>query len=264
MIKKILLLFSVSLFSVASFATPEKLEVIFLSHSYVNQIHELLKPKFRFYKHNVVIAMEEAKKNCVPMGDGCFHPQYGFIEDETKEKPIEKPKKVELKTINALETNLVECRDGNYFDIFCGKAQKIAESAPIQIWVDISSSMKNVDSNINSPTCYRKTFINNILDQCPKNSVDVSVYNNVLKLMGSSETLCLSYGMNSPNRFKEWIEASKSKHLFVITDIDEMNQEMAQFLEKHGAKIKGVGAKDFSAKNLDEYAKEFIKTCQKK
>lgn len=217
-----------------------------------------------FYMDHVAISIEEAKKTCVPMGDGCFHPQYGMIVEETKSKPIaeDDQEEFQLRTINALETNLVDCKEGYHFDIFCGKTTPVEKPAPIEFWVDISSSMRNVDSDITKPGCYRKTFIKNILDQCPQNSVDVSVYSNSIKLMDTLDTVCLSYGMNSPKRFRDWIEASTAEHLFIITDIDEMTGELRDFLDEKGANIVGIGAKDFSVKDLDSYSKDFLKTCQ--
>lgn len=198
------------------------------------------------------------------MGDGCFHPQYGFIEEDGIEKKTVTPEKeIPLKTFNALETNLVECREQKYFDIFCGKAKATTKPAPIEIWIDVSASMRNVDSDVTSTTCYRKTFVDSILKDCPKNTVDVSVYNNSIKQMGSLDTLCLSYGMNSPKRFQDWINASDAEHLLIVTDIDEMTGELRSFLEERGAKITGIGSKDFSVKDLESFSKNFIQTCKK-
>lgn len=238
--------------------------MIFLSHSFAQQLREMTEPKLLFYKRNMAMSLQEAKESCVPMGEGCFHPQFGFIEDDKAEKKPIVEENTEVKTINALETNLVECREKEYFDIFCGKATPERKPAPIEVWVDISASMRNVDLDVTSKSCYRKTFVKNIIDQCPKDSVDVSVYNNSIKLIDTYDTACLSYGMNSPNRFKDWIEASTAEHLFVITDIDEMTQELRDFLDEKGANIVGIGAKDFSAKDLDSYVTDFLKTCKKK
>lgn len=78
----------------------------------------------------------------MPMGEGCFHPQLGYLEKKksTSSVPaIMKEEELKLKKIfNATEINMINC-DKNYFDIYCGQERNKVTSAEIEIWFDIFS-----------------------------------------------------------------------------------------------------------------------------
>ena len=243
-------------------AAPQKIEMIFLSPLKVSQIIQELDQRdaIRFSKK---IAQNEMA-NCVPMGDGCFHPQLGFIEktELEKNKPtLAEDKKLELKTFNATETSLVNCDKNNYFDIFCGKEKANTPFADIEIWFDISSSLKTVDYNRDPDQCARRSFMEKVKLVC-KNKVSVSVYNTSLKQMGDHSGVCLAYGTNDQSRLLRWMKDSKAKQLLIVTDIDEMSVEMRDFLESNGAKMTGDGVKAFTSKDLIDYAEVFTKMCR--
>lgn len=249
-----------------SMATPQKIEMIFLSPLKVSQIIQQLDQRdlFQFTKK---IAQNEIA-NCVPMGDGCFHPQLGFIEKSEIEKSKPKltdvsaeDKKLELKTFNATETSLVNCDKNNYFDIFCGKEKANAAPSEIEIWFDISSSLKTVDYNRDPEQCARRTFMEKVSLSC-KSRVNVSVYNTSIKQIGDHSGACQAYGTNDQARLLRWMKDSKAKHLLVVTDIDEMSSEMRDFLESNGAKLTGDGVKAFTSNDLIDYAGVFTKMCQ--
>ena len=61
---------------------------------------------------------------------------------------------------------------------------------------------------------------------------------------------------------KVFIFSSKAKKLYIVTDIDEMSQEMRTFLDENGAKIIGDGTKAFTSLDLINYANELIKDCK--
>lgn len=247
-------------------ATPQKIEMIFLSPAKVSMLLEQL-DKMNTTKMSKYVAQATNMEHCVPMGDGCFHPQLGYVEKQPEKKPSEKEiadrneeKAVELKNFNALETNMVSCDKNNYFDIFCGKEKANAAPAEIEVWFDISSSLKTVDYNKDPDHCARRSFIEKVQLTC-KSKVNVSVYNTSIKQVGENSSVCMAYGMNDQARILRWMKDSKAKHLLIITDIDEMSAEMRSFLESNGAKMTGDGVKAFTANDLVDYAKEFTKMC---
>lgn len=257
------IIFSLCLIPTMASATPKKIEMIFLSPQKVSMILELL-DKYNVMKRSVNLAQNDME-NCVPMGEGCFHPQYGYIEKKlevAKNDPtVLEDKKFELKTFNALETNLVNCDKNNYFDVFCGKTGPDAVASEIEIWFDISSSLRTVDYNKDADYCARRTFMEDVMAAC-KNKVNVSVYNTSIKQLGDHSTACMAYGTNDEKKLVRWIKDSKARHLLVVSDIDEMSVEMRDLLESNGAKLTGDGVKAFTSKDLIDYAKEFTKMCR--
>jgi hypothetical protein len=241
-------------------ATPQKIEMIFLSPQKVSMIIELL-DQYQNIKHSQAIAQNDME-NCTPMGDGCFHPQYGFIPKEEKKSPaLSEDKKLEFKTFNAIETSLVNCDKDNYFDIFCGKTRAATAFSEIEIWFDISSSLKTVDYNKDPEQCARRSFMEKVAQSC-KGRIRASVYNTAIKEVGDHSGVCEAYGTNDQSRLIKWIKDSKARHLLVVTDIDEMSTEMRDLLESNGAKMTGDGVKAFTSSDLVEYAKDFSKLCK--
>ena len=262
MIKLKATIFSLCLIPALALATPQKIEMIFLSPQKVSMILEQL-DKYNTMKMSTSIA-EADMDRCVPMGDGCFHPQYGFIEKQAETKPsptLIEEKKLELKNFNAMETSLVSCDKNNYFDIFCGKERPNAGFAEIEIWFDISSSLKTVDYNKDPEQCARRSFMEQVKATC-KSKVNVSVYNTAIKEIGDYSGACLAYGTNDQARLLSWMKNSKARALLIVTDIDEMSPEMKDFLDINGAKMTGDGVKAFTAADLVDYAKEFTKMCK--
>lgn len=260
-LKKIMLLFFLVLPGTL-LATPQKIEMIVLSPQKVSLILELL-DRYQALKHSRSIAQNDMD-NCTPMGDGCFHPQYGFIEKKgggTNAPVLNEDKKLELKTFNATETSLVNCDKNNYFDIFCGQTKANKPFAETEIWFDISSSLRTVDYNKDGDQCARRSFMEKVMKGC-KDKLRVSVYNTSIKEMGDHSGVCLAYGTNDESRLIKWMKESQAKQLLLVTDIDEMSTEMRDFLETNGAKITGDGVKAFTSQSLVDYADDFIKTCK--
>ncbi len=249
-----------------SFATPQKIEMIFLSPMKVSMIIKQLDILNTLKKSSNYVML--GGNNCVPMGDGCFHPQYGYMEKTPTTPPTaleianrNEEKAIELKSFNALETSLISCDKNNYFDMFCGKERANVAPAEIEIWFDISSSLKMVDYNKDPDFCARRSFLEKVQKTC-KSKVNVSVYNTSLKQIGENSSVCMSYGTNDQARLLRWMKDSKAKHLLIVTDIDEMSVEMRSFLDINGAKMVGDGVKAFTANDLIDYEKEFTKMCK--
>lgn len=245
-----------------AFSAPQKIEMIFLSPIKVSMILEQL-DRYHAFKMSKNVAQNDIE-NCVPMGDGCFHPQYGFIEKPNPNvvsPTLLEEKKLELKTFNATEISLVNCDKNNYFDIFCGQERPNSPPGDMEIWFDVSSSLRTVDYNKDPDHCARRSFMEKVMNAC-KGKVNVSVYNTSIKQIGDHSSACLAYGTNDQAKLLRWMKDSKVKNLLIVTDIDEMSAEMRDFLESNGAKMTGDGVKAFTSNDLIDYAKEFTKMCR--
>ena len=250
-------------------AAPQKIEMIFLSPQKVSQLLELIEKNKTTSIVGLIAAADTNSENCVPMGDGCFHPQLGYIEKGPEEQTVKTPAvivpkdpELQLKTFNAVETSVITCDKGNYFDIYCGKTKPNAKPADIEIWIDISSSLRTVDYDKDPNRCKRRTFMTKIMDKCKEN-VRVSVYNTTLKEVGDFASVCLAYGTNDGSKLLQWMKDSSAKTLIIVTDIDEVSRAMRDYLEDKGAKIIGDGVKPFSSTDLINYANDIVKTCKK-
>lgn len=239
-------------------ATPEKIEMIFLSPQ---KITSLLRSLDQLERIKLAAFTAQNDDKCVPMGDGCFHPQLGYIEKKSDSpKPVAMDPVNEVKTFNSLETSLINCDKNNHFDIYCGQETKDQPLAKTEVWLDISSSLREVDYSNDQTECGRKTFVKNMIQLCKQN-IRFSVYNTVLKELGDHSTACLAHGTNNADKLVRWIKESNAKHLLLVTDIDELSPALKEILEENGAKLMGDGTKPFTTKDLIEYAKEFSKHC---
>lgn len=270
--KKIYYSFILLLSCMEAIAAPQKIEMIFLSPQKISQLLELIDKNKSEYLPALLAAGEQSSSACVAMGDGCFHPQFGYMDKKpdaaTNGVPkipaivVPKDPELQLKTFNAVETSMINCDKENYFDIFCGKARANAKAAEVEIWFDISSSLRTVDYNKDPNQCNRRAFMTKVMDGCKEN-VRVSVYNTSLKEVGDFSSVCMAYGTNDETRLVQWMRESSAKTLLIVTDIDEVSREMRDFLEERGAKIHGDGVKPFSSTDLVDYANDFVKTCKK-
>lgn len=243
-----------------TFAFPKKLEVIFVAPPKVSSLMDMLP------KHFVMMSSMFAQNvHCQPVEGGCFHPQLGFIPtDEGKPaKENEMSQDQKMRTINSLDVDMIDCKEGNYFDIFCGKAKKEDTTpADMEIWVDTSSSMRRVDFNNDQHFCERRTFVETLLRSCPSKKINVAVFDTSIKQMGVYDSLCLNHGLNDEGRMKKWIEATKVDHLIIITDVDELSPSYRSFLEERDAVMRGGDYGDIPAAKLKELAMQVGKTCK--
>jgi len=240
---------------------PEKLDVYFLSAPttslyYFDYLESL--PK------NHLVA-ENDKYKCIPMGDGCFHPQLGYMDISENEKQDKKSPPKKIKTINNYNVNLVECsKNESHFDLFCGQAKKDVKRKPhdLEIWIDISSSMKRIDYvGGDSDHCSRRLFLRKIKDICGDKTMTF-LFNTSKKQMGRLSQSCMSYGMNDEDRLISWIKTSKAKNLVIVTDIDELSSKLGDFLDSIAANVHGVGTTGLSALSLPNNSKEFAAICR--
>jgi hypothetical protein len=279
---KIVFLLLFTTLSFSALATPQKIEMIFLSQGKVTQLIQQLDKMDAEKMFSMIAQADTYQDNCIPMGEGCFHPQYGYLNKKPvlsgTVAPMTDSKKDEvnlgaqgvgdgpdseykLKTFNAVETSLVNCEKGNYFDIYCGQQKAQGKFAEVEIWLDVSSSFRAIDYNKDPNYCNRRTFITKVTESC-KDKVNVSIYNTSLKQLGDLSSACLSYGGNDESKLLQWIKDSQAKTLLIVTDVDEMSKGMREFLDSKGAKFIGE-MKPFTSTDLANYAKEFSKVCKK-
>ncbi len=239
-------------------ALPRKVSVFFLS--------ALTQQKSTWLPNGVELLGKIAQNEiyeCQPMGGGCFHPQLGFIEDPDQLTKEDEAQPLKLKTMNAIETNVMDCDDNYYFDMYCGKAKPVVKQtkAKLELWIDTSSSLRAVDNVQAENFCYRKSFAERVVEGCG-DKVRISLFDTSKKAMGAFNDLCGSYGLNDQTRLMKWIEDSTADHLVLVTDIDELSMRLSDFLDRIGAKIYGVGTTGLEGPQFTDYAKEIAKSCQ--
>lgn len=264
MMKKILMMIFLSaIFPMSAYGTPKKIIIYFLSPMKTSFL-----PHIEAIKMSALIASNDSfMEQCQPMGDGCFHPQLGFINQ--KPDALKSPsllgaeeKSLELKTFNSVETSMINCDRDYYFDMYCGKAKNQPEwNGNLEIWFDISSSLKEVDFSAQKEHCHRRSFYEKVKNSCGK-SLRAAIYNTSIKELGDHSGICANYGTNDEKRLIEWIKASEAKKLIIITDIDELSRGFRDFLDKEAASFVGDGVKAYTVKNLVDDAGEILKTCQ--
>ncbi len=223
-------------------------------------------PRFSFSLMAQTDTFKEAE--CEPFGEGCFHPQLGYIEDQKKvmEAIERKEKEVDVKTINAEEVNLITCDKDFYFDMYCGKAAKInkeqSRPSPFELWVDVSSSMRQVDFSQDQSYCERSRLVAKLKDSCADN-VDIYTFNTSRKSLGMLENTCLNYGTNDGRRLAQWLKDTDAKQVVIITDVDEYQGEFREYLDLVNADIHGIGVQPIFAEDLFGYFDNLKKFCSK-
>ncbi|AYF45804.1 hypothetical protein BALOs_2815 [Halobacteriovorax sp. BALOs_7] len=256
MLKRLTLAF---LLTQSVLSLPDTVEFVFISPAASNKT-TLLDSKIINYRK---VAQNE-KENCVPMGEGCFDPQKGYIQNDKAVDYVDQEygkvnKKVEVE--NTIESSMIRCT-GAYFDIFCGKAKKVEEKpkSKYEIWIDTSASLRRADWSKSGDTCYRRSFVSRLSHSCP---LTIKAFDSSLKEIANDLYLCQTKGGNNTKKIIRWVKNSNAKHLFVLTDIDEANGELTDFLSNIGAKVHGVGTKPFYPEDLFKLADNLKATCQK-
>jgi hypothetical protein len=258
MIKLFLILFFVQ----SAMAAPQSIEVWFISAHKKAEVQRLINEK------PYVLRSMTAELKCQEMGDFCFDPQYGLYKKDDAEVEITTAKVIQDKTpeippANSIDRDLINCDSRNYFDIFCGKARKEAQvSYKLDLWIDTSSSMREMDFSDKEGGCFRKSMIKRLDESCPFNKkVNVMMFDTSIKQAGSMDSLCNNQGLNDAKRMIDWIERSDAKKLVIITDIYEFHKDFADYIEsKHG---KFRGDKDpIVASQLMDMVDDLARSCR--
>ncbi len=243
------------------FATPKHVEVWFLSVD-----------KTSYFRHrNNTFAQA---RQCQPMGDYCFDPQIGLYKQGEENKvnavdssEVEAQKKYDfLELHKGHETELIECDENSgFFDVFCGKAKKISKTnkTKLEVWVDVSSTMKQVDFRGYEKACRRQLLVEGIGLSCPLNQkMKVYSFEEYRKEVGSLDQLCLSNGLNKMSNIIRDLKSSEVDHVLIITDIYEADIEFIQAIESLGKhSFKGLDT-PFYASEMKESIARLAGVCK--
>jgi hypothetical protein len=236
----ILRLFLLLSFTSSLFAAPRELEVWFLSANKKAELEQLIRHR------PFVMLARTAELQCQEMGDFCFDPQYGLYKKddagaEVDVSRVDTAKTPEIPVAKSVERDLIDCDPKNYFDVFCGKAKKAMQANyKLDIWIDTSSSMREMDFSDKEGGCFRKSMMKRLDESCGFNEkVNVMMFDTGLKQAGSMDALCNNQGLNDMKRLMDWIEHSDAKKLVVITDIYEFHKDFSDFVEKKNGKFRG-------------------------
>lgn len=281
MIKLLLLGFLLSSFFTPTYATPAKVSVIFLfpDHSALNFINP---PTFSW---GPLLSFKDLADDpsfiCTPREHGCFHPQYGIIPYEDLKGRFSAPNKQHeskretedlylpgfgRESMNAGNMNLVHCGDPeNYFNLYCGgpAEEEIQKSSGIHVWIDISTSMRQVDYSRDPKFCQRRIFAQAIQRDCP-GEVHFSLFNTSLIPIQGLDRMCSFAGDNNTERIIEWIKRHSMDHLIIVTDVDEINARFMSYLKSIDAQIYGADSEKFIARNLLDNITKIAPECTKR
>ena len=215
------------IFITTSFALPKEFEIYFLSNPDLKTVTENYEGKTQIFRKLAY------KPKCQPMGDLCFDPQIGLYSKESNDgfkeadnyevidrvEPLAK-----LPGAKALERDLIECDDATFFDVFCGEAKKGKQGAPsgLEVWIDISDSMKRADNSGHGSNCERRRMVDILDSACGFNQkVIFRYFNEVLKEADTRASACKMIGGNRSDRLLNRLTQSTAKKVVIITDREE-------------------------------------------
>ena len=270
MIKNAFLIYSL-LFSAKVFADPQTIDVYFLSRSPSAFLQYILPGTYQTMG-SVALNTADEEKKCVDMGDFCFDPQINMVENSTfvvdQEKAFKQLDEPEApnpaKMINAVETNMIDCDKNYYFDMYCGKGKPVkSKEVKLEVWIDTSASMRGVDYHSQDGFCDRRRFVAQLQDSCGNGSgMSVSVFDTGIKEFSSLSQLCDYRGLNDGKRMVDWIKGTTTKHLIIVTDVEEYNNEFREYLDRVKANIHGIGVKPMMSASLLDDLSKMSKKCQ--
>jgi hypothetical protein len=256
-------------FSQNLWAMPKSVEVWFISIDRTVFLDHL-ENKIKYSKLTA-----NARLQCQPMGDYCFDPQVGMykmgenqkIEEAIDYQELDKKEQYKfLEPAKSIEREMINCERGSFFDIFCGKAQKAGpkDKAKLELWIDTSSSMKQVDYVGFEKKCARELLLENLNQSCGfGQQMQVYAFDTSRKEMGAMDQACINVGLNEPKRLMQDIERSNANHLIIITDIFEASVEFINFIENTArGKVIGID-KPMYAKDMQREIKRIKSLCSK-
>lgn len=266
------------IFPLGVWAMPGSFEIWFISPDRTANIK--LPQEIKFYQS---IAQNNLNLTCQKYGEYCFDPQVGLYKEDEKLGYIEVgdeaqniEKEVDKKNLKAetdknrtksyIDSSVVDCRKGSYFDIFCGKERKNrrVKDVSLEVWIDTSSSLKNIDPTDKTGGCRRRSLAVSLKTMCG-NEVDLYAYHTQKSYQSNVDNFCNSYGLNDENRLMRWITESNAKHLVVITDIGEYTSKISDFVRANSGYIRGTEVEDIvSPEKMKELVGSVAKFCKKK
>ncbi len=246
----------------SAFSAPQHLEVWFISAHKKAELQQMI------IQRPYVLRSMTAELQCQEMGDFCFDPQYGLYKKDDANLDVDAGKVVQdnaptIPPAKAVERDLINCDKNNFFDIFCGKAKKEAvANYKLDLWIDTSSSMREMDFSDKEGGCFRKSLVKRLDDSCGFNQkVNVMMFDTSIKQAGSMDSLCNNQGLNDHKKLMDWIERSDAKKLIIITDIYEFSKDFADYVESKHGKFRGDKDPIVAAQLLD-MVDDLEKSCR--
>jgi len=245
------------------FALPETIEFWFISRAKYGYLQNYPQTLVK------VAQVRGIYKGCKSWGEGCYD-----LEDE---KLVDRPPSLKkndymirerrklrenLDLFTPYNSHLSDCSSGRGSPDFCGDRLPARVDTDIEIWIDTSSSMSEIDPRSTDGSCLRKKFINLVMDSCGGKIPIMGIFNKSLREMGSYTDVCRSYGENNLEILKDWIRGSKSKHLVVVTDYTQMKRGLKDFIDRTGSIVRGDFFKGASLENFLYWGKELSNSCQ--
>lgn len=262
------------LVSALAWSTPKSIEVWFLSIDKTGFIESILDEKI------LAPFVTQSSLQCQQMGDYCFDPQVGLYKKDNNQNEnsaetihtvdsseLEKNNKYEfLAPHRGVEREMIECdENSNFFDIFCGKDQKrkVQNNSKFEIWVDVSSTMKQVDFDGFEKQCHRERFLKSLSNSCKTfGGVNIFFFEEFRKQAGMLDRVCMSSGLNEMKNIIRDLKQSKADHVLIITDIFEAQESFIDAIENLGvSSFKGLKT-PFYAINMKENLKRLEKFCR--
>lgn len=251
----------------SAWAYPKHLEVWFLSVDRTAFIEHLVPTT------QTSSLFAQQKLQCQQMGDYCFDPQVGLYKlDEAKQveeaidyQQLDKQEKYfNAGVAKSIDREFIKCDKNHMFDIFCGNAKgKSDADEKLEIWVDISSTMKQVDFDGYDKMCKRESFLKALNTKCPMNrKMKVYIFDDNRKELGAFDRVCLNAGLNQAQRIMRDIKISKAKNLIIITDIFEASEEFVNFVEFEAKGVARGIQKPLYAKDMHKDIERMRKMCQ--
>lgn len=255
MLVKFLFFVFTCLLPLTTFAWPKNVELIFVSIDKKEAINKNIKALTQNSKKVALL--------CEKRGEYCFDPQVGLYKPDSEEEVAhEKISSQEdlpsIETAKSVDRNMIECDGSNRFDIFCGKAKKVEsqKNVSLELWIDVSSSMKQVDNPDKSGQCFRESFARMIDQKC---KTSISVFNETKKEFSTYRGLCGNVGLNRTMELVKSLEGVTTENVIIITDIFEATEQVINFIENlKGGKVRGVKTPVY-ARDLKEIASDIMK-----
>lgn len=247
-------------------AIPKSIEIWFLSTDSTTYLDSRPRYEQKLAQRNL---------QCQQMGDYCFDPQVGLYKkgegleglEEVDLTRVEENKKYEfIAPHKGVDRELIVCdKDSTMFDIFCGKSSKskVGKKSKLEVWVDVSSTMKQVDFPGLNQQCQRERFLRLLSESCTKEQGNLGIYffEEYRKAAGMLDRVCLNSGLNDMKRIVDDLKRSEADHVLIITDVFEAQDSFIDAVEALGVtKIKGLD-RPFYASMIKKEVKRFQKLC---
>ncbi|RLA63186.1 MAG: hypothetical protein DRQ88_04560 [Epsilonproteobacteria bacterium] len=245
------------------FALPDTIEFWFISRAKYGHLQNYP------YTLGKVSQVRGIYKGCKAWGEGCYDMEDSELVDRQSDLKIndymikrEKRLKNTLDLFAPYNTHISDCDSEVGSSRFCGERLPARVDTNMEIWIDTSSSMNEIDPRGRDGNCMRNKFIRMVMESCGGNIPIMGIFNQSLREMGSFTDVCRNYGENNLNFLEDWIRSSKSKHLVVVTDYTQMKKKLKKFIDRTGSKVRGDFFKGATLENFLYWGKELSNSCQ--